>query len=180
MDSRVAYTGLVALVAASRLVELAVSRRNVAILKARGAIEFGAGHYPWMVAIHALFLLSCLLEVWLLDRRWIPALGVPMLGVLALATALRYWAIRTLGTRWNTRVVLVPGEPLLVSGPYRWMRHPNYLGVMVELAALPLVHTAWMTSAVFSVLNVMMLAQRVRVEEAAQARWSVNRGRVNL
>jgi methyltransferase len=169
---------LVAVVAVLRLVELEVSRRNVSALKARGGVEVGAGHYPWMVLVHASFLAGCVLEVWLLDRPWLPALGVPMLGLLAAGMGLRYWAIRTLGARWSTRIVVVPDQPLVTTGPFRLLRHPNYLAVAVELAALPLVHAAWITAVVFGVLNGILLRERIRVEEAALSRWCGVPGRV--
>jgi methyltransferase len=178
MDSRVAYTGLVALIAILRLAELAVSRRHISLLKARGAVEVGASHYPWMVALHASFLLACPLEVWLLERPWLPALGYPMLLVLAAATALRVSAIVALGERWTTRVVLVPGDELVARGPYRWLRHPNYLGVALEMLALPLVHTAWMTAVIASAANGLVLRRRIEVEEEALSRWCVAPGRV--
>jgi methyltransferase len=162
---------LVVLVALLRLIELQVSRRNVAALRARGGVEEGAGLYPWMVLAQASWLVGCPLEVWLLDRPWIAELGLPMLGLLIIGMWLRYWAIRTLGRRWSTRVVVVPGEPLVESGPYRLLRHPNYLAVAVEVAAMPLVHAAWITAVVFSVLNGMLLRERIRVEDAALSKW---------
>lgn len=161
------YTGLVVLVAILRLVELEVSRRNVAALKAHGGYEVGAGHYHWMVAVHALFLAGCVLEVWLFDRPWRAALGLPALAVFAAGMGLRLWTIRTLGGRWSTRVIVLPGEPLVRTGPYRWLRHPNYLGVVLELAALPLVHTAWVTSLLASAANGLVLRQRIEAEVAA-------------
>lgn len=176
MDSRVAFTALVALVALLRLVEVAISARHVRLLKARGAVEFGAEHYPWMVSVHATWLFCCPLEVWVLGRPWLPVLGCPMLALLTVGMALRYWTIRTLGVRWSTRVMVLPGDPLLTGGPYRWLRHPNYLGVVLEFVALPLVHTAWMTAAVFSVLNGMLLRVRIRDEEAALSRWCMTQG----
>lgn len=178
IDSRAAFTMLVALVALLRLVELQVSRRNVATMKSRGGIEVGAGHYPWMVLMHASLLVSCPLEVWLLDRPWVPVLGVPMLGLVAAGMGLRYWTVRTLGVRWTTRVIVLPGEPLVRTGPYRLLRHPNYLGVVLELFALPMVHTAWLTAFVFSVFNAMLLRARIRVEDAALSRWSGVPGKV--
>ena len=168
-DSRVLYTGLVAVVAGMRLVELVISRRHIAQLKARGAVEVGFSHYPWMVAVHASFLVACVLEVWLLDRPWVPPLAVAMLGLLAAAAALRYWVIATLGERWSTRLVLVPNEQPIATGPFRWLRHPNYLAVVIEFLALPMVHTAWLTAIVFSVANALVLRVRVAVEEAALA-----------
>ena len=167
MDSRLWYSALMVLVAFERLVELGLSRRNVARTIAAGGVEHGASHYPLMVTLHCLFLAACLLEVWLLDRRFSPALGVPMLILSVLAMGLRYWAIASLGSRWTTRVVVVPGRRPVTSGPYCALRHPNYLAVAVEMLALPLVHSAWLTASVFTVLNAALLRTRIRVEEAA-------------
>ena len=144
-----------------------MSKRNIAWAKARGGVEYGFGHYPAMVVLHLGLLFGCLAEVLLLDRPFLPALGFPMLAVAVGAQALRWWSIRSLGPRWNTRVVVVPGLPLVERGPYRWFPHPNYVAVVAEGVALPLVHTAWVTAAVFTVLNVPLLAVRLRVEEAA-------------
>ena len=168
-DSRVLYTALVGVAACMRLVELAISRRHIASLRERGAVEFGRSHYGWMVAVHASFLVACVLEVWLLDRPWVRPLGIAMLALLVGAASLRYWVIATLGERWSTRVVFVPGEPLVETGPFRWLRHPNYLAVVIEFVALPLVHTAWLTAVVFSVANGLVLRARIAVEEAALA-----------
>jgi methyltransferase len=168
-DSRVLYIGLVALVAVLRLVELAISRRHIAKLRARGAVEVGAEHYPWMVAVHTAFLVACPLEVWFLSRPVIPLVALGSLVLLLLAAALRYWVIATLGDRWSTRVVVVPGEPPVTTGPFRWIRHPNYLAVVVEFAALPMVHTAWSSALLFSVANALVLRRRIQVEERALA-----------
>jgi methyltransferase len=167
------YTGLILLVAVARLAELQISARHVRLARARGGIEAGASHYPAMVALHAGFLVACPAEAWLFDRPWIPALGVPMLGLLGGAFAVRGWAIAALGDRWSTRVICVPGDRLVSKGPYRWMRHPNYLAVGVEMFALPLVHTAWLTAVVFSALNALVLRERIRIENAALARYCV-------
>lgn len=161
------YLLLVAAVAAERLIELAVTRRNLAWARSRGAREHGGDHYPWMVATHASFLLACPLEAIGLDRPFVPLLGWPMLGVVASTMALRYWAIAALGRRWTTRVVVVPGLQPVTTGPYRWLRHPNYLAVAVEVAALPLVHTAWITALVWSAANALVLRARIAVEESA-------------
>lgn len=169
-DTRVLYTGLIVAVAGMRLVELAISRSNIARLRIRGAVEAGAGHYSWMVAVHAAFLIACPLEVWLLDRPWLAALSAAAVGLLIAAAALRYWVIATLGDRWSTRIVLVPGDPPVTAGPYRWLRHPNYLAVAVEFVALPLAHTAWLSAVIFSAANAMVLRRRVRAEEAALVR----------
>ncbi|MEU2587027.1 isoprenylcysteine carboxylmethyltransferase family protein [Streptomyces avermitilis] len=163
------YALLVAAVAAERVVELVVARRNERWSTARGAIVTGQGHYPAMVVLHTALLVGCLAEVWLADRPFVPALAWPMLPMLAGAQALRWWCIGTLGPRWNTRVIVVPGLPLLTNGPYRLLRHPNYVAVVAEGVALPLVHTAWGTAAVFTVLNAVLLTVRIRCENRALA-----------
>lgn len=169
LDSRAAFTLLVAAVAVQRLCELAISRRHLRALLARGGREVGASHYPWMVALHAAFLVSCLVEVWLLGRPFRLPLALAALAVLAAASALRLWTIASLGERWTTRVVVLPGEPLVTAGPYRWLRHPNYLVVVLELAAIPLVHGAWLTAAAFGLANLALLRLRTGVEDAALA-----------
>jgi methyltransferase len=161
------YTLLVGAVALERVAELVVSRRNERWSAARGAVVSGQGHYPVMVALHTGLLAGCLAEVWLGDRPFTPALGWPMLALVVAAQGLRWWCIRTLGPRWNTRVIVVPGLPLVAGGPYRWLRHPNYVAVVVEGLALPLVHTAWLTATAFTVLNAALLTVRIRCENTA-------------
>jgi methyltransferase len=170
IDSRLLYTLLVALVAAERAAELVVSRRHERRLRARGAVEVGAGHYPFMVALHASFLLACPAEVWLLDRPFRPALAA-VAGLALVATmALRWWVIATLGERWTTRVLVLPGAPLVAGGPFRWLRHPNYLAVAVEMFALPLVHGAWLTALLWGGTNLGLLAVRIAAEDPALRR----------
>lgn len=170
MTSTAAYCLLVGLYALERLAELVLSTRNVRWSLARGGVESGFGHYPAMVALHSALLVGCVVEVLVLDRPFLPWLGWPMLALAVLSQALRWWAIRSLGPRWNTRVVVVPGLPLVTRGPYRFLDHPNYVAVVVEGIALPLVHSAWITAIVFSVLNVPLLAVRLRAEERALGR----------
>ena len=168
----IAYTVLVLLTGAERVVELVISRRNAAWAMARGGVESGRGHFPAMVLLHTSLLLGCLAEVWLLDRPFLPWLGWPMLVVTLLCQAGRYWVIASLGHQWNTRVIVVPGLPLVRRGPYRWpwLRHPNDWIVAIEGVALPLVHTAWITAVVFTVLNaVLLLGFRIPAEERALA-----------
>lgn len=167
VSSRALFLVLVAAVAVERLVELVISRRHERALRARGAVEAGAGHYPLMVGLHAALLVGAPAEVLLLDRPFLPWLGWPMLAVVAATMALRYWVVATLGERWTTRVLVLPGAPLVARGPYRFLRHPNYLAVVLEVAALPLVHTAWITALVCSLANLLVLALRIRVEDAA-------------
>ena len=172
LDSRTLYTALVAAVAAGRLIELRIAERHRRALLARGAVEAAPGHYRWMVLLHTAFLVACPLEVWLLGRPFLPGLGIPMLLVLILAVALRWWVIATLGERWTTRILCLPGVEPVAGGPYRLVRHPNYLAVIAEIAALPLVHTAWIAALVFSVLNAGLLRVRIAAEEAALSRIS--------
>ncbi|MEV4612640.1 isoprenylcysteine carboxylmethyltransferase family protein [Kitasatospora sp. NPDC049258] len=162
-----AYTVLILLVALERLAELVVARRNAAWSLALGGTEYGRGHYPPMVLLHSALLLGCLLEPALADRPFLPALGWPMLALALAAQGLRWWCIGTLGTRWNTRVIVVPGLPLVTAGPYRWLSHPNYLAVVVEGFALPLAHTAWVTALCFTVLDLALLRVRIRCEDRA-------------
>jgi len=170
--SRALFLLLIAAVALERLVELVISRRHERALRARGAVEAGASHYPLMVALHAALLAGAPAEVLLLDRPFLPGLGWPMLALVAATMTLRYWVIATLGERWTTRVLVLPGTPLVAHGPYRWLRHPNYLAVSIEVFALPLVHTAWLTALVCGVANLAVLALRIRVENAALAAHS--------
>ncbi|MCL3862240.1 isoprenylcysteine carboxyl methyltransferase family protein [Actinotalea sp. K2] len=162
------FVVLVAAVALERLAELVVSSRNARWSFDRGGVEAGRGHFPAMVVLHAGLLVACVVEVLVTDRPFVPALGWAAL-VLALGSqALRWWCITTLGPRWNTRVIVVPGLPLVTGGPYRWLRHPNYVAVVVEGVALPLVHTAWVTAVAFTVLNaVLLLRFRIPAEERA-------------
>jgi methyltransferase len=164
-----AYVLLVAAVGVERLAELVVATRNARWAFAHGGVESGRGHYPVMAAMHTAFLVACIAEVAIADRPFLPWLGWPMLALVVASQALRWWCVATLGHQWNTRVIVVPGLPLVSGGPYRWLRHPNYVAVVVEVAALPLVHTAWVTALVFTLANAVVLAVRIPVEERALA-----------
>lgn len=166
------YFLLILAVAAERVAELVVAQRNLAWSRARGGVEFGAGHYPFMAVLHTVFLAACVAEVVLADRPFLPVLGWTMLAVVLAAQGLRWWCVATLGRQWNTRVVVIPGAPRISGGPYRFMRHPNYVAVVAEGIALPLVHSAWITALVFTVLNAALLTVRIRTENAALARLS--------
>ncbi|MBJ7464994.1 MAG: isoprenylcysteine carboxyl methyltransferase family protein [Mycolicibacterium sp.] len=161
------YYLFIVLIGLERLVELAVSRRNANWSFARGGREFGQGHYPVMVAMHSALLLSCMAEVAFAHRPFIPALGWPMVAVVAASTVVRWWCVATLGKRWNPRLIIVPGAELVRSGPYRWIHHPNYTAVAVEVAALPLVHSAWLTAIVFTIANAAVLRVRITAENLA-------------
>jgi methyltransferase len=166
-DTRVLYTALVGLAAAERLCELRIASRNRQRLLSQGAVEVGAGHYPWMVLLHTAWLVACPLEVWLLGRPFLPVLAAVALAGFLGSMALRYWVIATLGGRWTTRILVLPGSAPVAAGPYRFTRHPNYLAVIVEIAALPLVHSAWCTAVAFSLANALLLRVRIRTEERA-------------
>lgn len=164
-----AYALLVVAVGIERLAELIVATRNARWAFAHGGVESGRGHYPVMAAMHTAFLVACIAEVAVADRPFLPWLGWPMLALVVASQALRWWCVATLGHQWNTRVIVVPGLPLVSAGPYRWLRHPNYVAVVVEVVALPLVHTAWVTALVFTLANAAVLAVRIPVEERALA-----------
>jgi methyltransferase len=156
----------VMLVAVQRLLELWYSRRNERRLRARGAVERGSGHFPAMVAIHTLWLVSTLVEGLLRGPEppvWWP---VPLAAFL-LVQPLRYWAILTLGVNWNVRVLVVPGGKLVKNGPYRYFPHPNYVVVAVEVLTFPLIFGAWITAVAFSLLNAALLYLRIRTENRA-------------
>jgi methyltransferase len=160
-----AFLGLLACVALERLVELQVSRRHQRNLVRLGARKLADPQYRWMVLLHVGVLAGAALEVILLRRPFIPLLASAALLAFLLATVLRWWVIRTLGTHWNTEVVDSSPLGVVSKGPFRWIRHPNYLGVFVELIALPLVHTAWITAAVAAAGNAFVLRNRLRIEE---------------
>ncbi len=161
------YLLLLALLAAERIFELRLSRRNTDRALARGGFEVGKRHFVAMRALHVAFFAGCIAEVVLLNRTFVAPLGYSMLLLALLAQALRYWAIRSLGPCWNVRVIVVPNAPVVTAGPYRYLRHPNYLAVIVEGFAVPLIHSAWITAAVFSALNAILLWVRIRSEEDA-------------
>jgi methyltransferase len=169
MTSQLLFTALVLAVGVERLVELAVSKRHAAWAFSRGGKEFGRNHFPAMVMLHTALLVCALAEVWMLERPFLPILGWAALTAVFASQTLRWWCIATLGRQWNTRVIVVPGLALVSRGPYRLLRHPNYLAVVLEGAALPLVHSAWATAAGFTVLNAVLLVRRIQVEERALA-----------
>lgn len=163
------YFGLLVVISFERLAELVVSQRHAALSLRTGGTESGQGHFPAMVALHFALLAGCWVEPIALHRAFIPAVGWPMLALVIGANALRWWCIATLGPRWSARVIVVPGLPLIKTGPYRYFSHPNYVAVVVEGAALPLTGSAWITACTFTVLNLALLTVRVRCETRALA-----------
>jgi methyltransferase len=152
---------LLGAVTAERLVELSIARRNTAILVGRGAFEVAPRHYPAIVALHALWLGS----LWLFGSA--QPLNSNWLAIFLILQALRAWILITLGGRWTTRIIVLPGVPLVAAGPYRFLAHPNYLVVVGEIAALPMcLGLPWFALA-FSVANAIVLATRIRAENSA-------------
>ncbi|MET0446978.1 MAG: isoprenylcysteine carboxylmethyltransferase family protein [Aeromicrobium sp.] len=167
MTGLVAFTVVVVLVAVERIGEMVVSRRNASWSFERGGIESGQRHFPVMVVLHTAFLVGMLVEAWWRRPDVPAALAWSMLAVAVACQAGRWWCIQALGRHWNTRVIVVPGTPPVLRGPYRFLSHPNYLIVVIEGIALPLVHAAWISALVFTVLNAALLTVRIRVEAAA-------------
>lgn len=156
------------LVAAQRLLELVLARRNERRARARGAVERGRGHYPFIVALHTLWLVSTLVEG-ILRGPELPVLWPVPLALFLLVQPLRYWALFSLGESWNTKILVVPGAKPVRRGPYRYLNHPNYVVVVVEILSFPLIFGAWVTALVFTVLNAAVLYVRIREENRALA-----------
>ncbi|HVZ72404.1 MAG TPA: isoprenylcysteine carboxylmethyltransferase family protein [Polyangia bacterium] len=168
--SVILYLALLAAVGVGRLVEMRLSRRHQRALVERGARREREPGFAFMVALHTGVLVAAAVEVVVLDRPFVPAIGVPALVAFALSNALRWWVIATLGPHWNVQVVGSSAAlGVVTGGPYRWIRHPNYVAVFVELLALPLVHGAWITAVVGGALHVVVLRRRLVFEEAVLA-----------
>ena len=158
---------LIGFVILQRLLEVVSARFNEQAMRKQGAIEVGAGHYKWIVLLHVLFFLSLFLEA----QRFGTELGTGwqiFLAIFAVAQLLRFWALASLGRFWNTKILILPGAALVKKGPYRWLPHPNYLVVAMEIAALPLIFGAWRTALIFSIANaLLLLLVRIPAEEKA-------------
>jgi methyltransferase len=161
------YLILLALLVVERMFELDRARRNARRAFQHGAVEVGQAHYRVMVALHALFIVSCAAEATFFPHAFPPVVAWLALGAEIIAQALRYWAVATLGDRWNTRIIVSPDRAPATDGPYRFMRHPNYLAVVIEIAAVPLIGGALFTAIVFSLGNALILAVRIPAEERA-------------
>ena len=160
-----AFLGLLGTVALLRGVELRRSRKNQRALEAWNVRKAPDPYFSWMVLLHASVLTGAAVEVVLGDRPFIPALAMPAGALFIAANGLRWWVIRTLGVHWNVQVMDSAPLGVVTGGPFRFVRHPNYLAVFVELAALPLVHTAWLTALVGSIAHTWVLSRRLAVEE---------------
>lgn len=159
-----ALYAVVGFIVVQRLAELALAARNTRRLRARGAVEAGAGHYPAIVALHIAWLAAMLIAV----APETPA-KLPLLAVFLALQVGRVWVIAALGERWTTRIIVLPGAPRVARGPYRYVKHPNYLIVCAEIAVVPLIFGAWWIALLFSGLNMAMLWHRIRIEDAALA-----------
>lgn len=155
---------ILALVTLERLFELRLSRRNTRRLIDNGASEHAAGHYPLIVGVHALWLAALW---WLAPNRSVDAFWLALFVLLQIA---RLWVLTTLGGRWTTRIIILPAAPLVTSGPYRFLNHPNYWVVIGEIAILPLVFGLWRIALLFTVLNLAVLGIRIREENRALGR----------
>jgi methyltransferase len=165
--TRVLFVGVVAMLAVQRLAELRLSRRNEQWILAQGGREHAPGHFGAMKTMHMVWFVSMLAEVFLLKRSFHSRLAVPVALVAVMGQGLRYAAIRTLDRRWTVRILTLPDAPRIDSGIYRYLRHPNYVGVALEIFAIPLLHTAYLTSFLFTLANAAVLFVRIRSEEDA-------------
>ncbi|MCM3742559.1 isoprenylcysteine carboxyl methyltransferase [Sporosarcina luteola] len=149
-----------------RIIELFIARRNEKWMKEHGAFEAGASHYPFMVAMHAFFFIALISEVFYFQRQ-ISSTWPIWLTVFLTAQLLRIWCLASLGKYWNTKIIVLPNAKVVRKGPYKWLRHPNYIIVATELLVLPLLFNAFITAVVFSLLNLWMMSVRIPAEEQA-------------
>jgi methyltransferase len=161
-----AFISLLVLVGIERLVELRISRRNQRRMAEQGVRKIVEPHFPWLVAFHTVVLVFAGLEVLLLHRPLIPALAITMTALFILSNLLRWWVIRLLADLWNVQIMESSRIRIVTSGPYRWIRHPNYVGVVMEVFSLPMIHTAWITSLVGTALYMEVLRRRVLMEDS--------------
>ncbi|MCY8425062.1 isoprenylcysteine carboxyl methyltransferase family protein [Bacillus vallismortis] len=157
---------LIVILMTQRLAEMAVARQNEQKVKKQGAIEFGESHYPYIIIMHILFFLSFIAEVLMLNKQpssWWIGIAAAILSV----QAVRYWALCSLGAHWNTKILIIPGAELVKKGPYKWIKHPNYTVVILEILLIPLLYRAYVTMCLFSIFNAVLLTVRIRAEDKA-------------
>lgn len=157
---------IIAIVILQRLVELTIAKRNEKWMRSQGAFEAGARHYPFMVLMHITFFISLLLEVLIFNRQLSP-FWIALLTLFFIVQVARIWCLTSLGKFWNTKIIILPGANVIRKGPYRFIRHPNYVIVTTELLVLPLLFSAYFTAVVFTLLNLWMLSIRIPAEEKA-------------
>jgi methyltransferase len=163
--SRIAYLVLLTAFGAGRIAELLISSRNQRAMRAKGASRVEEPRYPWMVILHVGVFAAAGVEVVVLHRPLIPALAIPMLILFFLSNVLRWWVIRTLKSHWNVQIMDSARLGVVSNGPYRWIRHPNYVAVFVELVSLPLIYSAWITALIAGIGNAWVLHNRLAVED---------------
>ncbi len=149
-----------------RIIELSIAKRNEKWMKSQGAFEAGASHYPYMVAMHVFFFITLITEVLFFPRE-LSSIWPIYLGIFLAAQLLRVWCLASLGKFWNTKIIVLPSAKVIRRGPYKWLRHPNYIIVATELLVLPLLFNAVYTAVVFSLLNIWMMSVRIPAEEKA-------------
>lgn len=157
---------IVSLIILQRFIELFIAKRNEKWMKDQGAFEAGASHYPFMVAMHVFFFIALISEV-LFFQRQLSAIWPMWLAIFLAAQILRVWCLASLGKFWNTKIIVLPNAQVVRKGPYKWLRHPNYIIVATELLVLPLLFNAVITAVVFSLLNIWMMTVRIPAEEQA-------------
>ncbi len=162
MSSTLTAYVILILVAVQRVGELVIARRNTARLLQSGGVEVGARHYPLFVVLHGTWLVALLIWVGVTG----PPISWPLIGIFVVLQPGRVWVLMTLGPYWTTRIITVPDKPLIATGPYRFVRHPNYWVVVGEIAVLPLAFGAWQIAVIYSLLNALLLRHRIRVEDA--------------
>ncbi|MBY4604294.1 MULTISPECIES: isoprenylcysteine carboxyl methyltransferase family protein [Bacillus] len=163
---------LIVILITQRVAEMAVARQNEQKVKKQGAIEFGESHYPYIIIMHILFFLSLIAEVLLMNKQpssWWIGIAAAILCV----QAVRYWALCSLGAYWNTKILVVPGAELVKKGPYKWIKHPNYTVVILEILLIPLLYQAYVTMCLFSLVNAVLLTVRIRTEDKALEEYSI-------
>ncbi|MGM0899840.1 MAG: isoprenylcysteine carboxyl methyltransferase family protein [Bacillota bacterium] len=154
-----------------RLTELAIARKNERWMKAKGAVEFGSGHYPIMVLLHSAFIITLIFEVLYFQRELSRFWFLLLVGFL-FTQAMRIWALRSLGPYWNTKIIVLPGAKVVKKGPYQFIKHPNYVIVALEIILIPLLFNAYTTAVLFTMLNIMILSVRIPAEERALTEWT--------
>ena len=155
-----------------RLIELLIAKRNERILKAQGAIEFDKNGYRVIAAMHVAFFISLICEK-VFFQRTLNTYWIVFAVVFAGAQVLRYWAIKTLGVYWNTKILVLPNHKLVNTGLYKYLRHPNYIAVIVEIAVIPLIFSCYLTASIFSVINFILLRRRIKIEKIALRKTSI-------
>lgn len=166
VNNMIVFFAFLLFIILQRVAELVLARRNEKTLKSQGAIEFDKDGYGAIAAMHIAFFISLICEKIFLHRT-LNTYWPLFVTLFVAAQVLRYWAIRSLGVHWNTKVLVIPGKKLVTKGPYKYIRHPNYIAVITEIAAIPLIFSCYITATVFSLLNLILLRRRIMIEESA-------------